>query len=65
MRCENIFCIYCSRKECTLNEISLDVQGNCENCIYVDIDENILEEQKRSIFNETEKPTRVISPHRF
>ncbi|MBQ1991314.1 MAG: hypothetical protein II233_00865 [Clostridia bacterium] len=58
MRCENIFCIYCLRKECTLNEISLDIQGNCENCIYVDIDENILEEQKKEVFLTKQKNRR-------
>ncbi len=38
MRCGNIFCIYWNDNECSLDSISLDVQGICEECIYVDID---------------------------
>lgn len=46
MLCENIFCIYWKDRNCSLSEISLDIQGNCEKCIYIDIDENILENQR-------------------
>lgn len=51
MRCKNIFCIYWSNKKCSLNEISLDIQRNCEQCIYVKIEENILENQRKNFFN--------------
>lgn len=47
MRCENIFCIYWVAHSCRLDEISLDVQGNCENCVYIDIDESILYTERR------------------
>ena len=40
MRCENNFCIYWKDKSCILDEISLDIQGQCEDCIYIDLDEN-------------------------
>ena len=42
MQCDNRFCVYWSLKECTLDEVELDIQGNCLDCIYVDIDENLL-----------------------
>ena len=49
MLCENIFCIYWFNKKCLLEEITLDMQGRCECCIYVDIDENILKEERYKI----------------
>lgn len=42
MQCENEFCIYWARGACRLDSISLDVQGKCTCCTYVDIDEAIL-----------------------
>lgn len=51
MQCGNAFCVYWHKDECSLDEISLDVQGNCECCIYVDIDERLLErKRKRFLF---------------
>lgn len=43
MRCENMFCIYWNKGNCELKGISLDIQGKCQDCIYVDIEENELE----------------------
>ena len=42
MNCENIFCIYWHGQECTLTSISLDIQGRCIDCIYVNLGENHL-----------------------
>ncbi len=28
---------------CTLSEISLDVMGNCQECVYVSLDESVLQ----------------------
>ena len=56
MRCENIFCIYFSNKKCILDEISLDIQGTCENCIYVDIDEEVLEKKRILILEYKKSP---------
>ena len=42
MRCENVFCIYWDKNCCCLDEISLDSQGSCESCIYVEIEEDVL-----------------------
>ena len=43
VRCENIFCIYWANNEkCVLDEIELDIQGRCNSCIYVDIDDGVI-----------------------
>ena len=47
MLCENRFCIYWSENSCLLDEIELDVQGSCMSCIYVNLDETILQEQRQ------------------
>lgn len=55
MQCENIFCIYWDKNECTLKEISLDDQGTCLECIYVNIDEEILKEEREKILKRLER----------
>ncbi len=55
MRCDNIFCIYWDKSICKLDEISLDVCGCCENCIYVDIDDEILKAKRQEILNRLER----------
>ena len=39
MNCENYLCIYESNGKCTLKTISLDISGQCTNCIYVTLTE--------------------------
>lgn len=51
MECENIFCIYYSNNNCLLEQISLDIQGNCKCCIYVDIDSKDLEQHRNQMLN--------------
>ena len=51
MRCDNIFCIYWTKNHCSLNKISLDIQGNCESCIYVDIEDNVLESYRKKLLS--------------
>ncbi|MBR6562352.1 MAG: hypothetical protein IKK70_00240 [Clostridia bacterium] len=46
MRCDNLFCVYWTEEGCTLDEISLDISGCCECCIYVDIDESTLRKKR-------------------
>lgn len=46
MRCSNSFCIYWEKHECWLDTIELDEQGTCMNCIYVDVDDEILEKKR-------------------
>lgn len=47
MRCENNFCIYWLDGSCTVDEISLDAFGNCNECIYVDISEVVLKKERK------------------
>ena len=49
MECMNKFCIYQENKECTLESISLDIRGMCDDCIYTNIPEEILENEKEKI----------------
>ena len=52
MLCENLFCIYWEAEKCILDEISLDIQGNCESCIYVDIDPNLLQKERKKLLDQ-------------
>lgn len=54
MHCENLFCIYWENNECTLEEISLDIQGNCQGCIYVDLEEKLLKNKREELLNKLE-----------
>ena len=42
MLCENCFCLYYEDEKCILEEIELDICGNCKSCIYIDITEKEL-----------------------
>ena len=46
MKCENEYCIYNKKYKCILDEITLDIQGKCIECIYVDIPSQQLEKLK-------------------
>ncbi len=56
MRCENYLCLYEENGGCILREIELDVQGQCKQCIYLDIAETELQrakaEQRNHLFLE-------------
>ena len=43
MNCENYFCIYQNKGVCLLDSIELDIQWQCKECIYLDIDEEDLQ----------------------
>ena len=43
MTCENRFCVYWRKDNCTLNEVRLDGMGSCEDCIIVEVPEELLE----------------------
>lgn len=47
MNCENSFCVYQEDGICVLREIELDIQGQCKDCIYVDIEEESLQKVKQ------------------
>ena len=55
MECENTFCIYEKDGNCILEEVSLNVFGACESCIYVPIDREYLETQKQKLLKEYEE----------
>lgn len=52
MICDNKFCVFWESGECIIKEISLDCQGKCMECIYIDIDE---EKMKRIRYKQREK----------
>lgn len=54
MLCKNIFCIYWKENNCILDEISLDIQGNCEDCIYVEIENSRLEVMRKTLLQKNE-----------
>ncbi len=47
MECENEFCIYEKDGICILDKISLDVQGSCKSCVYVNVDDDELKKIKK------------------
>lgn len=47
MRCENYFCIYQENGLCILDDIELDIQGQCKDCTYLDFDEIELQKLKQ------------------
>lgn len=51
MKCSNVFCIYWSDDECLLDNITLDIQGNCECCIYVNIDDAELQKHRKKLLS--------------
>ena len=54
MRCENLFCIYFNENFCTLDEITLNIQGICTNCILVNVEESILKTQRENLVSKFE-----------
>lgn len=50
MKCENKFCVYWQEDACLLDEISLDSQGCCEECVYVNVEEEILNKKRTDFF---------------
>ena len=46
LKCENKFCIYCDKEKCTLENIELDIIGQCTECIYPNIDGEVLRKAK-------------------
>lgn len=46
LSCENKFCIYQKQGNCALESVKLDIQGNCIDCIYINVEENTLNNMK-------------------
>lgn len=49
LSCENEFCIYQKQGTCILESVQLDIQGNCLNCIYVDVKKDTLNNLKERL----------------
>ncbi len=52
MRCENEFCIYWTEGGCLLPSVSLDIQGKCTDCIYVEIKKTTLQEERARLLRQ-------------
>lgn len=46
MKCDNMFCVYEENGKCALAEISLNAQGQCQECIQINLEKNALETAK-------------------
>ena len=57
MKCENTFCIYEQMGKCLFNDVDHDICGNCTDCIYVDIPQEILEYFKSNLRNKIDRYT--------
>ena len=51
MNCENEFCIYQEDGVCIRDDISLDITGQCIECIYVDLEDDVLKKAKQKLLN--------------
>lgn len=47
--CENEWCIYQKEGTCTLERVQLDIQGNCADCIYVHVEQKVLDDLKEEL----------------
>ena len=47
--CENEFCIYQRQGNCMLESVQLDIQGNCVDCIYINVEEDTLNNLKEKL----------------
>lgn len=48
MECQNKFCVYWSGGYCVLREVHLDIQGCCQDCIYMEIPETDLRKAREN-----------------
>ena len=48
MQCENCLCVYEKDGECTIDEISINDMGMCEDCIVVTPDDKTLDKLKKN-----------------
>lgn len=55
MNCENILCVYQKNGECTLDCISLDIMGSCQECFLVSLDKAYVEKEKDRMIKEPDK----------
>ncbi len=56
MRCANEFCIYQMFDSCMLDTVELDVNGQCRECIQVELPKNMLVKHKIHLRKKLEHP---------
>ncbi len=55
VNCENCFCVYEENGKCTLDSIEIDINGSCTACVYVDIQEDVLNSLKKQLLESWEE----------
>ena len=55
MKCENCYCVYQTKGKCILEKISIDISGMCKECIYVNVDKEVLTEKKLKLLKNFEE----------
>lgn len=55
MICENFLCIYEDEGKCILDEIELDVMGQCTMCEYINISDSTLKPLKKEALSHYNK----------
>ena len=55
MECRYEFCLYNQKNECTLQKISINEAGMCEDCIAVSLDAEMLSKEKQKQLEKLEQ----------
>ena len=55
MKCENSFCIYQSKGKCLLNKVDIDSLEICTECVYPNIDKEVLNKAKLEVLETYKK----------
>ena len=50
-QCGNYFCIYWTESGCSLENITLDIQGICQDCIYIELEKETLLQARAYLLN--------------
>ena len=59
MNCENSFCIYQSKGQCILETVNINSVGMCAECIYPDIDDDLINQAKLELLKQYEKTDKI------
>ena len=57
LSCENEFCIYQKQGTCVLESVQLDIQGNCVDCIYINVEKDTLNKLKEALLKDLQNLT--------
>lgn len=47
INCGNYYCMYWENDTCLLDGLDLDIQGNCMNCILIELSDEVLEQERK------------------